>query len=273
MSADRVDELTVVRVVDAPIEAVWDAFTTRAGLATWWWAGWDDATHEIDASVGGRYRFAVPSIGIAVSGEFVEVSPPHRLVMTWVWEDDGEPGPNERVCIELSGDDVSTTVTVVHSGPWTTAQAATDYEQGWNDVLRALAGATVTTTASRPPSAARVTGIGGVFFRSADPAATVAWYEQHLGITPEVEFPCATFDDVGGQTVWAPFVETTDYFGDGGQEFMVNYRVDDLDAMIARLRGAGVEVSDPSYQEQGAFAWAVDGDGRRFELWQPPADQ
>ena len=76
----------------------------------------------------------------------------------------------------------------------------------------------------------------------------------------------------GGATmVWAPFAEDTDYFGPSGQEAMVNYRVDDLDALVARLRASGVAVADEREDgEYGRFAWAVDCDGRRIELWEPP---
>jgi predicted enzyme related to lactoylglutathione lyase len=118
---------------------------------------------------------------------------------------------------------------------------------------------------------ARVTGIGGVFFRSADPAATVAWYRDHLGIEPEPAYPCAVLRSSGGETtVWAPFEDDTPYFGDRGQQLMVNYRVDDLDEMLEHLRAQGVDVLDAREDaDNGRFAWAVDGEGRRFELWEP----
>ncbi len=121
---------------------------------------------------------------------------------------------------------------------------------------------------------ARVTGIGGVFFRSSDQSATVAWYRDHLGIEPEADYPCAVLRSSGGETaVWAPFVADTDYFGDGDQEFMVNYRVDDLAGMLDQLRAAGVEViDDVAHLANGSFGWAIDGDGRRFELWEPTPD-
>jgi predicted enzyme related to lactoylglutathione lyase len=118
---------------------------------------------------------------------------------------------------------------------------------------------------------ARATGIGGVFFRSADPEATLAWYVEHLGLEPEEGFPCAIVNWTGGEsTVWAPFTIDSDYFGDGEQPMMVNYRVDDLVGMIDQLKAAGVTVLDKrESDENGDFAWAVDCDGRRFELWQP----
>ena len=120
----------------------------------------------------------------------------------------------------------------------------------------------------------RATGIGGVFFTSPDPTATVAWYEKHLGIAPAPDFPGSVIRWTGGEeTVWGAFEDTTDYFGNGGQHFMVNYRVDDLAAMLAQLRAAGVTVdNNEEHSEFGDFGWAVDCDGRRFEMWQPPTD-
>lgn len=122
---------------------------------------------------------------------------------------------------------------------------------------------------------ARVTGIGGIFFRSADQQATIAWYREHLGIEPEPDFPCATLRSSGGETlVWAPFASDTAYFGDPDQELMVNYRVDDLDGMLEQLRSAGVEVIDDIERlPNGSFGWAIDGDGRRIELWEPVAGE
>ena len=88
---------------------------------------------------------------------------------------------------------------------------------------------------------ARVVGIGGVFFRARDPDALRQWYVEHLGIEPE-DHGGALFE--GGHTVWSIFPDDTDYFGPSGQKGMVNYRVDDLDAMLDQLRAAGAEVDD-----------------------------
>ena len=114
---------------------------------------------------------------------------------------------------------------------------------------------------------ARVTGIGGIFFRSPDPDALRQWYADHLGV-PTDELMTST------GLVWAPFGEATDYFGPSGPGPMINYRVDDLDALLAKLREAGVEVDDRVQEQEGVgrFGWAVDPDGNRFELWQPASD-
>lgn len=118
----------------------------------------------------------------------------------------------------------------------------------------------------------RVTGIGGVFFRSPRPDELLAWYETHLGVERH-PWGGSVFTSSGGETLtWAVFPAGTEYFGPSGQHAMVNYRVDDLDAMLAQLRAVGVEVDDRvEEQEYGRFGWAVDPDGNRFELWQPLA--
>jgi predicted enzyme related to lactoylglutathione lyase len=128
---------------------------------------------------------------------------------------------------------------------------------------------------------ARVTGIGGVFLRSKDPKALAAWYETHLHVTRS-DYGGVTFewsDEVPagtGMTTWATFPAETTHFGpaheDGPQQAMINYRVDDMDALLAELEAAGVWI-DPERQEAdyGKFAWIRDCDGNRVELWQPMA--
>ncbi len=126
---------------------------------------------------------------------------------------------------------------------------------------------------------ARVTGIGGIFLRSHDPKALAAWYAQHLGIKLN-DWGGASFewsDEVPagtGATAWSIFPADTKYFGPGTaagpQAYMVNYRVDDLDALLEQLIAAGVAV-DPKRENAsyGRFAWITDLDGNRVELWQP----
>jgi len=114
----------------------------------------------------------------------------------------------------------------------------------------------------------RVTGIGGFFFRARDPEALGAWYEQALGI-PSTSTSCS-WEQEAGPTVFAPFPHDTDYIGRHEQQVMLNYRVDDLDAVLARLRDAGADVEDEIAEESfGRFAHASDPEGNRFELWQP----
>jgi len=120
----------------------------------------------------------------------------------------------------------------------------------------------------------RVTGIGGVFQRAGEAASLRDWYANHLGIDL-AEYGGAQFpSQPGASTTWAVFDADTDYFGRREQAFMVNFRVADLDAMLAQLRAAGVEVIDgDEASEYGRFAWAVDPEGHRFELWEPPPGQ
>ena len=115
----------------------------------------------------------------------------------------------------------------------------------------------------------RVVGIGGIFLRSADPDALRAWYEAHLGIAISEWGGNVFVAEAGDATVWSIFPGESEYWP-RGQQAMVNYRVRDLDAILAQLRAAGVEVDERvEEQEFGRFGWAVDPDGNRFELWQP----
>lgn len=118
----------------------------------------------------------------------------------------------------------------------------------------------------------RATGIGGVFVRSAEPERLRAWYSQHLGFELE-EWGGAVLRSSGGETLtWSVFAGDTTYFGPSGQQAMINYRVDDLDAMLAQLRAAGLPVEERVEEmEYGRFGWASDPDGNRFELWEPAA--
>jgi len=121
----------------------------------------------------------------------------------------------------------------------------------------------------------RALGIGGVFLRSRDPRALARWYAEHLGIPAMVEGESeSTWWTDAGATVFAPFPADTDYFGRADQQVMLNYRVLRLDAMLAQLRGAGVEVLDRVEELPGIgrFGWAVDPDGNRLELWEPAPD-
>ena len=125
----------------------------------------------------------------------------------------------------------------------------------------------------------RVLGVGGVFFRSSDPARLAAWYQQALGLaieawgsthgtsfSPEAMPPNAF-------TVWSAFSGDTEYFGDLRQSFMINLVVDDLDAALANVAAAGGQViADKEEHDFGRFGWFKDPDGNRVELWEPPEE-
>lgn len=126
----------------------------------------------------------------------------------------------------------------------------------------------------------RVTGIGGIFFKSSDPKALGAWYKTHLGIDVQ-EWGGAAFrwkseenPDGAGTTAWTPFSADTNYFAPSASPFMINYRVHDLHALLAALRAEGVHVEDKVEEsEYGKFGWIVDPEGNKVELWQPPTGQ
>ena len=125
---------------------------------------------------------------------------------------------------------------------------------------------------------ARVTGIGGVFLKARDPKTLSAWYAQHLGIQL-ADYGGASFlwsDEIPagtGQTAWMLFPDTTNHFGASTQRAMINYRVDDLEALLTQLRAANIPI-DPHQESAsyGHFAWITDPEGNRVELWQPLVD-
>jgi predicted enzyme related to lactoylglutathione lyase len=126
----------------------------------------------------------------------------------------------------------------------------------------------------------RVTGIGGIFFKARDPKALGEWYRTHLGIALEdwggAAFRWASPENPAGTgtTIWNPFPADTAYFAPSQAGFMINYRVDDLHALLAALRSEGCTVDDKVEEsEYGKFGWVMDPEGNRIELWQPPAGQ
>jgi predicted enzyme related to lactoylglutathione lyase len=119
---------------------------------------------------------------------------------------------------------------------------------------------------------AKITGIGGVFFKAADQKKTHKWYAENLGL--EIGEYGANFawrdlsHDTKRYTTWSTFKRDTDYFGD--QDYMINYRVDDLEAILAKFKANGINLVKPmETYEYGKFAWVVDPDGNRIELWEP----
>lgn len=123
---------------------------------------------------------------------------------------------------------------------------------------------------------ARITGIGGVFLKCrGDASALAAWYEKHLGMPLEswggavLRWPDDKAED-GGLTVWHLAQRDSQWFSPSESSFMINYRVDNLDELLAQLRAADVQiVGGPESHENGKFAWIMDPDGNKVELWEP----
>jgi predicted enzyme related to lactoylglutathione lyase len=123
----------------------------------------------------------------------------------------------------------------------------------------------------------RVTGIGGIFFKAKDPKALAEWYRKHLGIDVQ-EWGGATFlwqtsdnPEPHGCTVWSLFPGDTKYLEPSESPFMVNYRVEDLGALLEVLKTEGCHVIDKTEDSEfGKFGWVLDPEGNKVELWEPP---
>ena len=123
----------------------------------------------------------------------------------------------------------------------------------------------------------RILGIGGIFFKSTNRDQMREWYAKHLGLADKgsgAMLPWRAHDDPQKEhvTVWSVFAASSDYFGPGPAPFMINYIVDDLDALLDRLKQDGVNIDPKRMNESyGSFAWIYDSDGNKIELWQPAA--
>lgn len=120
----------------------------------------------------------------------------------------------------------------------------------------------------------QVTGIGGVFFRAVDPDALRRWYEEHLGVTRTPStYEQRPWGQQTGPTALEPFPSDTSYFGRSSQAWMINFRVRNLDAIVAQLRASGLEVTvDPEIYPNGRFARLHDPEGNPVELWEPQGE-
>ena len=125
----------------------------------------------------------------------------------------------------------------------------------------------------------RVTGIGGIFFKARQPERLKEWYGRHLGIESDewgamFRWREADNPERTGYTIWAPFRQETEYFAPSTSPFMINYRVDNLDALLDALREEGVAVENQiDVTPQGRFAWVMDPEGNKIELWEPAQEE
>lgn len=119
----------------------------------------------------------------------------------------------------------------------------------------------------------RVTGIGGVFFKTKDPDAIKSWYREHLGFDTD-QWGCTFWwkdkDGNDCSTQWSPFKENTEHFKPSEKQFMMNYRVENLEELLKVLKAEGVQVFEEIQEaEEGKFGWIMDPEGNKIELWEP----
>lgn len=138
-------------------------------------------------------------------------------------------------------------------------------------VITAAAGSALLPESLGAAAEEKVTGIGGFFFRARDPKGLAQWYQDHLGITVVPQGPAdQPWTQQAGPTAFQPFPEKTGYFGDPAKQWMINFRVADLDKMARQLEAAGIPVKiDPTTYPNGRFAHTHDPEGNPIELWQP----
>ncbi|MFB6454727.1 VOC family protein [Chitinophaga sp. Hz27] len=122
----------------------------------------------------------------------------------------------------------------------------------------------------------RVTGIGGIFFKCKDPEKVKQWYKTHLGFDTDqfgakFECPASNNGEKKATTVWSPFPEKTEYFAPATKDFMINYRVENIEALVAALKEEGVTILDKieAYEGFGKFVHIMDIEGNKIELWEP----
>lgn len=117
---------------------------------------------------------------------------------------------------------------------------------------------------------AGITGIGGVFFKAKDPDTLGKWYQQYLGLPLNPQFGCAIFSEQKVDTAWTLAKQDSDWFP---SSFMINYRVADLTTLLARLQDSGIPIEKgPEEHPQGLFAWLIDPEGNKVELWEPKVE-
>ena len=122
----------------------------------------------------------------------------------------------------------------------------------------------------------RVTGLGGFFFKSENPDAAKNWYKEHLGLDTDqygCTFWCKDKEGNDCSTQWSPMDEKTEYFQPSQKQFMMNFRVENLDELLAALKEEGVTiVGEPEEYNYGKFGWILDPEGNKIELWEPKDD-
>lgn len=130
---------------------------------------------------------------------------------------------------------------------------------------------------AQPVSMKRVTGIGGIFFKAANPEKLGEWYAKHLDVPVEdwggAAFKWRPMDEPNREasTNWSPFPSDTDYFAPSKKPFMINFRVEHLESVLEQLRAEGVTVDEKTEESEfGKFGWIMDPEGNRIELWEPP---
>jgi predicted enzyme related to lactoylglutathione lyase/uncharacterized protein YndB with AHSA1/START domain len=270
---------------------IYDALTTQAGLSGWWTG---DCVARPEVGSVSEFRFG----GLSEDKMRVTALEPPRRV-EWECIQSVPEWIGTRITFEIVRKGDLTFLNFRHEGYKEEGELFASCSFNWARALMSLRDLCETgkgspfdpakdleevraLTGSRPGSpktaapAPDVTGIGGVFFKCHNPKKLLAWYTAHLGLSSVggeagvFQWRETAFPENIAHTVWGLFTEDTSYFGPSEKPFMLNFRVRDLEGLLARLRGEGVTVIDGiETYEYGKFGWIMDPEGNKIELWEP----
>lgn len=275
-------QIVKIITITQPLDTVWAQWTTHEGLKTFF-----GADNKIELMPGGAFEIYFQADGPkgqrgSEGCKILSYLPNKYLSFSWnappKFKEVRKSGYKTWVVVEfLPIAPKKTRITLTHTG-WPTDTlwhpVFEYFTSAWDMVLNELA-KTGKDGKTLEPFTIKVTGIGGIFFKCKDPEKVKEWYKKHLGFDTDrygtnFEWRQSSNPDKPGFTQWSPFNEKTKYFDPSTKEFMINYRVDNLEALVRQLKTDGVTVLDSiEVYEYGKFVHILDLEGNKIELWEP----
>jgi len=275
-------KIEITKVINQPIDTVWWRWTTHEGLMTF--IGYDNKIELVPGGAFEIYFLEDNPEGLRGSEgcKVLSYLPEKYFSFSWnappKFKEVRESDYRTWVVVDLNAlSDNMTEITLTHLGwpddeKW--APVFDYFAEAWENVLNQLV-KTEKSNQDLVQKTKKVTGLGGIFFKCKDPGKLKAWYAEHLGIAADqygTNFEWRQMDDPAkiGYTVWSPFSETSKYFEPSVKDFMINYRVENLEALIEELKRDGVTILDKiETYEYGKFVHILDIEGNNVELWEP----
>ena len=277
----QISEKSIVkyRVFQQSVEDLWQAWTTHSGLKTFF-----GVDNHVELKPNGAYEIYFmmdnpPGQRGSETCKVLSFIPKSMLSFTWnappQFEKMRKSDHKTWVVVEFKPyAEHSTGITLTHLGwlegeEWN--QVYDYFNSAWDEVLHALS-----KKDAPKPSTQKVMSLGGVFFKSKNPKELMHWYRDNLGINSDdygmnFEWRFKDNPELQGSTLWSPFASETDYFLPSTKEFMLNFRVANIHALVEELRSKGIVIHhDIVHNDYGYFAHILDPDGTKIELWSPP---